>query len=121
MPKSLAGCHYNEEEFGRHFRKRYRILVGPNEWQQVCNWSNPGRTGINCGRGGFELVELNSPPTLLRTLVYLLSDICLIHEKLPRRNMKLDFFKLLLLLLLFTDSEFGYVDYLERKKKCDYF
>ena len=25
--------------------KKYRILVGPNQWQQVCNRSNPGKTG----------------------------------------------------------------------------
>jgi hypothetical protein len=35
MPKFLAGCHYNEEEFNRHLKKKYRILASPNEWQQV--------------------------------------------------------------------------------------
>ena len=41
MPKFLAGCHYNEEEISQHLRKKYRILAGPNEWQKVCNRSNP--------------------------------------------------------------------------------
>jgi hypothetical protein len=40
MPKFLASCHYNEEEISRHLKKKYRILAGPNEWQQVCNRSN---------------------------------------------------------------------------------
>jgi hypothetical protein len=29
-------------------RKNYRILAGPNEWQQVCNRSNPEKTGRSC-------------------------------------------------------------------------
>jgi hypothetical protein len=37
----LAGCHYNEEEISRHLEKKERISAGPNEWQQVCNQSNP--------------------------------------------------------------------------------
>jgi hypothetical protein len=45
MPKFLASCHYNEEKISWHFEKNYRILAGPNEWQQVCNWSNPEETG----------------------------------------------------------------------------
>jgi hypothetical protein len=28
--------------------KSYRILAGPNEWQQVCNRSNPAKTGRSC-------------------------------------------------------------------------
>jgi hypothetical protein len=48
MPKFLAGCHYNEEEISRHLRKNYRILAGPNEWQQVCNRSNPEKTSRSC-------------------------------------------------------------------------
>ena len=28
--------------------KHYRILAGPNEWQQVCNRSNPEKTGRSC-------------------------------------------------------------------------
>ena len=48
MPKFLAGCHYNEEEISRHLEKEYRILAGPNEWQQVCNRSNPEKTGRSC-------------------------------------------------------------------------
>jgi hypothetical protein len=41
MPKFSADCHYNEEEISQHLKKKYRILTGPNEWQEVCNWSNP--------------------------------------------------------------------------------
>jgi hypothetical protein len=37
MPKFLAGCHYNEEEINQALEKKYRILAGPNEWQQVYN------------------------------------------------------------------------------------
>jgi hypothetical protein len=48
MPKFLASCHYNEEEISRHLKKKYRILAGPNEWQQVCNRSNPEETGRSC-------------------------------------------------------------------------
>jgi hypothetical protein len=45
MPKFLAGCHYSAEEISRHVTKKERILAGLNEWQQVCNRSNPGKTG----------------------------------------------------------------------------
>ena len=45
IPKFLAGCHSNEEEISRHLKTKNRILAGPNEWQQVCNRSNPGKTG----------------------------------------------------------------------------
>ena len=48
MPKFLASCHYNEEEISRHLKKKYKILAGPNEWQQVCNRSNPEKTGKSC-------------------------------------------------------------------------
>ena len=40
MPKFLAGCHYNEEEISRHLKKKYRILAGPKQLQQVYNRSN---------------------------------------------------------------------------------
>jgi hypothetical protein len=36
---------YNEEEISWHLRNKYRILAGPNEWQQVCNRSNPEKPG----------------------------------------------------------------------------
>ena len=48
MPKFLAGCHHNEEEISRHLKNIYRILGGPNEWQQVCNRSNPEKTSRSC-------------------------------------------------------------------------
>jgi hypothetical protein len=38
MEKKLAGT----------WKKKYRIWAGPNEWQQVCNWSNPEKTGRSC-------------------------------------------------------------------------
>jgi hypothetical protein len=62
MPKFLAGCHYNEEEISRHLKKKYRIWAGPNEWQQVCNRSNPEETGRSCEGADFSwLIELKSP------------------------------------------------------------
>ena len=36
-----------KEEISRHLKKE-RILGGPNEWQQVCNRSNLGKTGRSC-------------------------------------------------------------------------
>jgi hypothetical protein len=33
--------------------KKERILAGPNEWQQVCNRSNPGKTGRSCEGADF--------------------------------------------------------------------
>jgi hypothetical protein len=53
MPKFLTVCRYNEEESSRHLRKNYRILAGPNEWQQVCNRSNPEKTGGSCEGADF--------------------------------------------------------------------
>jgi hypothetical protein len=52
MPKFLAGCHYNEEEISQHLNKKYRILAGPNSWQQVCNRSNPEKIGRSCEGAG---------------------------------------------------------------------
>jgi hypothetical protein len=49
----LAGYQNNEEEINRHLKKEYRILAGPNEWQQVCNRSNPGETGGSCEGADF--------------------------------------------------------------------
>jgi hypothetical protein len=48
MPKFLADRHYNEEEINPALEKNYRILAGPNEWQQVCNRSNPEKTSRSC-------------------------------------------------------------------------
>ena len=52
MPKLLAGRHYNEEEIKWHLKK-IRILGGPNEWQQVCNRSNPKKTGTMSGENRY--------------------------------------------------------------------
>jgi hypothetical protein len=51
MPKFLVGCHYNEEEISRHLKKIYRILAGPNYWQQVCNRSNPEKKSVEIVKG----------------------------------------------------------------------
>jgi hypothetical protein len=61
----LAGCHYNEEELSRHLKKKKRILAGPNEWQQVCNRSNPEETGRSCEGADFSW----SSSKVSRTLV----------------------------------------------------
>jgi hypothetical protein len=58
MPKFLTGCHYNEDENSQHLKKRRRILPGPDEWQQVCNRSNPGKTGRGCE--GADISRLSS-------------------------------------------------------------
>jgi hypothetical protein len=34
-------------------KKKKKILAGPNEWQQVCNRSNPEKTGRSCEGAGF--------------------------------------------------------------------
>jgi hypothetical protein len=41
MKKKLAGT----------LKKKKRILASPNSWQQVCNWSNPEKTGRSCEGG----------------------------------------------------------------------
>jgi hypothetical protein len=53
MPKFLANRHYNEEEISRHLKKKYRLLAGPNQWQQVYNWENPGKSGRSCEGADF--------------------------------------------------------------------
>jgi hypothetical protein len=53
MPRFLACCHYSEEEISWHLKKKYRILAGPNEWQQVYNRSNPEKTGRGCEGADF--------------------------------------------------------------------
>jgi hypothetical protein len=40
----------------RHLKKKYRILAGPNEWQQVCNRSNPGKTSRSCEGAEFSKI-----------------------------------------------------------------
>jgi hypothetical protein len=64
MPKFLAGCHYNEEEISRHLKKEYRILAGPNEWQQVCNQSSPEKTGRSCEGADFSWLSAKVSRTL---------------------------------------------------------
>jgi hypothetical protein len=34
-----------KKKFAGTWKKKHRILAGPNEWQQVCNRSNPEKTG----------------------------------------------------------------------------
>jgi hypothetical protein len=69
MPKFLVGCHYNEEEISWHL-KNYRILAGPNEWQQVCNRSNPGKTGRSYEGADFRWLSSKVSRTLRRILFY---------------------------------------------------
>jgi hypothetical protein len=57
MPKFLAGCLYNEEEISLHLKKKKRIFAGPNSWQQVCNQSNPEKTGRSCEGADFGWVS----------------------------------------------------------------
>jgi hypothetical protein len=78
MPKFLAGCHYNEEEISRHLKKKYRILTGPNEWQQVCNLSNPGKIGRSCEGMDFSWLSSKVSRTLIQILaVPLLANGCI--------------------------------------------
>jgi hypothetical protein len=53
MPKFLAGCHYNDEEISPALEKKNlkKISVGPNQWQQVCNWLNPGQKPVEVVMG----------------------------------------------------------------------
>jgi hypothetical protein len=64
MPKFLASCHYNEEEIALGIKKE-RILAGPNEWQQVCNRSNPEKTGGSCEGVDFSWLSSKVSQTLL--------------------------------------------------------
>jgi hypothetical protein len=61
MSKFLAGCHYNEEEISQHLKKEYRILAGPNSWQQVCNRSNPEKAGRSCEGADFSWLRALPP------------------------------------------------------------
>jgi hypothetical protein len=70
MPEFLAGCHYNEDEINRHLKeKKYRILAGPNEWQQDCNRSNPGKTGRSCEGPDFSWLSSKVSQTLCQIKV----------------------------------------------------
>jgi hypothetical protein len=58
MKKKLAGT----------WKTKYRILAGPNEWQQVCNWSNPGKTGRSCEGADFSWLSSKVSQTLLKLI-----------------------------------------------------
>jgi hypothetical protein len=45
-------------------QKQYRILASPNEWQQVCNRSNPGKTGRSCEGADFSWLSSKVSRTL---------------------------------------------------------
>jgi hypothetical protein len=65
MPKFLTGCHYNEEESSWHLEKKYKILAGSNEWQQVCNRSNPEKTGRSWEGADFSWLSSKASQTLI--------------------------------------------------------
>jgi hypothetical protein len=48
MPKFLTGCHYNEVAISRHLKKNTGYWPVQMNWQQVCNRSNPEKTGRSC-------------------------------------------------------------------------
>jgi hypothetical protein len=48
-------------------KKKQRILAGPNEWQQVCNRSNPEKTGRSCEGVDFSWLSSKISRTLVRT------------------------------------------------------
>jgi hypothetical protein len=64
MPKFLAGRHYNEEEISRYLKQKYRILAGPNWWQQVCNRWNREKTGRSCEGVDFSWLSSKVSQTL---------------------------------------------------------
>jgi hypothetical protein len=45
--------------------KKYKILAGPNERQQVCNRSNPEKTGRSCEGADFSWLSSKVSQTLL--------------------------------------------------------
>ena len=53
MKKKLAGTW-----------KKYRILASPNEWQQVCNRSNPEKSGRSCEGADFSWLSSKGSRTL---------------------------------------------------------
>jgi hypothetical protein len=65
LPKFFTSCHYNEEEISRHLKKEHMILAGPNEWQQVCNRSNPEKTGRSCEGADFSWLSSKASGTLV--------------------------------------------------------
>jgi hypothetical protein len=65
MPKFLAGWHYHEEDISWHLEKKYRILAGPNWWQQVCNRSNREKTGRSWEGADFSWLSSKVSRTLM--------------------------------------------------------
>jgi hypothetical protein len=68
MPKFLADFHYNEEEISRNLKTINRILAGPNEWQHVCNRSNPEKTGRSCEGADFSWLSSKVSQTLTKIM-----------------------------------------------------
>ena len=67
MPKFLASCHYNEKKISWHLRKKKKKkdIDGPNQWQQICNRSNPEKkTGRSCEGTDFSWLSSKISPTL---------------------------------------------------------
>jgi hypothetical protein len=54
MKKKLAGT----------WKKKKRVLAGPNEWQQVCNQSNPEKIGRSCEGADFSWLSSKVSRTL---------------------------------------------------------
>jgi hypothetical protein len=56
-----------KKKISQNLEKKYRILAGPNEWQQVCNRSNPGKTGRSCEGADFSSLSSKVSQALLLT------------------------------------------------------
>jgi hypothetical protein len=67
MEKKLAGT----------WKKKYRILAGPNEWPQVCNRSNLEKTGRSCEGADFSWLSSKVSQTLMppRASLFLLDYV----------------------------------------------
>jgi hypothetical protein len=52
------------KEISRHLEKQYKILAGPNEWQQNYNRSNPEKTGRSCEGADFSWLSSKVSRTL---------------------------------------------------------
>ena len=70
MKKKLAGS----------WKKKYKILAGPNERQQVSNRWNPEKTGISCGGADFSWLSSKVSRTLPQGQVTHSGGIDLISE-----------------------------------------
>jgi hypothetical protein len=49
----LAGCHYSEEEISRHFKKYIGFWLVQFYWEQVCDRSDPKKSGKICEGANF--------------------------------------------------------------------